>query len=104
MFRLLTCCFWLLAFQASASSFTAMTDWTGERLTDATNGTTNLTRSTFSDDRIVLAAREDAARFVASDGQQRGARLEAALRHIRHQLPGLQQASDLQLARAILMI
>lgn len=49
----------------------------------------------------MLAARDDAAGFIASRGDIRGAQLEAALVHIRRQLPHL-QASDLQMAQAIL--
>ena len=59
--------------------------------------------SSFGDDKIVLAARDDAASFVASDGAIRGARLEAALRHIRERAPQL-DADDRQLARAILVL
>jgi uncharacterized protein (TIGR02448 family) len=51
--------------------------------------------------QILFAASDDARLFVASDGRQRGAFLEAALRHCRdlglH--PG---ASDMQLASALL--
>ena len=59
--------------------------------------------ASFGDDKIVLAARDDAASFVASQGEIRGARLEAALQHIRQQAPQL-QADDLQLAQAILTL
>ncbi len=89
---------------AAAASFTAMTDWTTNRAGDSSNGTTNLSESSFGDDKIVLAARDDAARFVASVGQQRGVYLEAALLHIRSKAPQLAPASDLQLAEAILTL
>ncbi|MBB3103247.1 DUF2388 domain-containing protein [Azomonas macrocytogenes] len=85
---------------ASASSFTAMTDWTSARITDSTNGTTE----SFEDDKIVQEAHDDAARFVASNGEQRGVRLEAALAHIRTKAPHLAEASDLQLAQAIMTL
>ena len=59
--------------------------------------------SSLGDDKVVLAARDDAASFVASQGSIRGVQLEAALLHIRQQAPQL-QADDLQLAQAILSL
>lgn len=58
--------------------------------------------STSGDDKVVVEAREDAALFVASDGAIRGARLEAALRHLREDDAGARSASDLALAQSIL--
>jgi len=58
--------------------------------------------STSGPDKVVLQARDDAAGFVASDGRIRGAMLEAALRHLRDADPRARQASDMELARAIL--
>lgn len=55
------------------------------------------------DNKIVRAARDDAASFVATDGAIRGVKLESAFAHIRQQAPQL-QASDAQLAQAILAI
>ena len=60
--------------------------------------------SRISDMKVVVEAREDAASFVASAGEIRGAQLEAALQSIRQQLPEAQSASDLQLAEAILAL
>ena len=54
--------------------------------------------------KAVVQARDDAASFVASAGEIRGAQLEAALQTIRQQLPQAQTASDLQLAEAILAL
>ncbi|MBF8778750.1 DUF2388 domain-containing protein [Pseudomonas fulva] len=54
------------------------------------------------DDKRVRQARDDAALFVASAGQIRGARLEAALEALRQASHG-QSASDLELAQAILV-
>ncbi|CAK9891948.1 MULTISPECIES: DUF2388 domain-containing protein [Pseudomonas] len=54
------------------------------------------------DRKLLLAAHDDAAAFVASDGQWRGARLEAALSRLRQANPEL-HASDLELAQAILV-
>lgn len=57
--------------------------------------------STFKDEKIVVAAQDDASSFIASGGAIRGAYLEAALQRIRRDHPDL-QASDEQLAGAIL--
>ncbi|SDS11587.1 DUF2388 domain-containing protein [Pseudomonas oryzae] len=57
--------------------------------------------STFKDDKIVVAAKDDASSFIASGGTIRGAYLEAALEQIRREHPGL-QATDQELAAAIL--
>lgn len=90
----------LLAGTASAGSFTGTIDAIGASLINTVEGTSDLT-SSIGDDKVVLEARDDAARFVASDGEQRGAQLEAALGHIRTRAPAL-QASDRELAEAIL--
>ena len=58
--------------------------------------------STFKDDKLMVAAREDAGAFVASGGALRGAYLEAALRHLREARPELAMRSDLELAGALL--
>jgi uncharacterized protein (TIGR02448 family) len=60
--------------------------------------------STSGDDKVVLQARDDAAGFVASEGRIRGAQLEAALRHLRDHHADARQASDLELAQAILAL
>ncbi|WP_369938861.1 DUF2388 domain-containing protein [Xanthomonas medicagonis] len=60
--------------------------------------------SSSGNDKLVLQARDDAAGFVASAGRIRGAQLEAALRILRERNPQAQQASDLQLAQAILAL
>ena len=80
---------------AMASSFAGTTAGAGS---DASSD------STSGDDKIVLAAREDAASFVASDGQIRSARLEAALVHLRQSNERARVASDMQLARLILTL
>jgi uncharacterized protein (TIGR02448 family) len=66
----------------------------------STNATSDVS-SSLRDNKIVQQARDDAASFVASNGDIRGARLESALVWIRGQLPTL-QATDTQLAQAIL--
>lgn len=58
--------------------------------------------SSSGDDKVVLQARDDAASFIASEGRIRGAQLEAALRHLREHDAAARQASDMQLAQAIL--
>ncbi|WPP00015.1 DUF2388 domain-containing protein [Pseudomonas sp. HR96] len=63
--------------------------------------TSKVTTAPF-DRKLLLAAQDDAAAFVASDGRLRGARLESALVHLRSAQPGL-AASDLELAQAILV-
>jgi len=54
------------------------------------------------DRKLLLAAHDDAAAFIASDGQLRGAQLESALIYLRQSRPKL-HASDLELAQAILV-
>lgn len=92
----------LLTGNASAASFTGTTDMVVGALVNTVDATSDLT-SSLRDDKLVLDARDDAARFVASQGEARGAHLEAALLHIRAQQPQL-GASDLQLAEAILAL
>ena len=60
--------------------------------------------STSGDDKVVLQARDDAASFVASEGRIRGAQLEAALRQLRERDAAAREASDMQLAQAILAL
>ncbi|TWG89853.1 uncharacterized protein (TIGR02448 family) [Luteimonas sp. J16] len=81
---------------AFAGSFAGTTGGATSAGTSASSG------SSSGDDKLVLAARDDAALFVASDGAIRGARLEAALRQLRERDAAAREASDLDLARAIL--
>lgn len=83
---------------ANASSFIGTTDMIASGLIGTSKSTTNLTSG---DDKVVLAAQQDAASFVATQGAIRGAQLESALQVIRANAPAL-QASDLELAEAIL--
>ena len=53
-------------------------------------------------DRKLLAARQDAAAFVASDGVIRGANLEAAFEVLRTQ-NAMGRVSDIELAEAVLV-
>ena len=91
-----------VAANASATSFIVTTDSIVGALKASSDATSDVT-SSFRDEKIVLAARDDAASFVASQGDIRGVKLESALDHIRHQAPQL-QATDAQLAQAILTI
>ncbi|MBK4989642.1 MULTISPECIES: DUF2388 domain-containing protein [Pseudomonas] len=91
-----------LAGTAQASSFIVTTDSVVGAVAASTDATSDAT-SSLRDDKVVQAARDDAASFVASQGDIRGAKLESALLHIRSQMPAL-QASDAQLAQAILAL
>ena len=68
----------------------------------ATGYATSMVTSAPFDRKLLLAARDDAATFIASDGQLRGAQLESALVYLRQSQPKL-HASDLELAQAILV-
>lgn len=63
---------------------------------------TSMVSSAPFDRKLLLAAHDDAAAFVASDGQLRGAQLESALHYLRKSRPKL-HGSDLELAQAILV-
>lgn len=89
----------LLAFaagSAQASSFAGTSAGSSAGGSSATSG------SSSGDDKVVVRARDDAAGFVASEGRIRTVRLEAALRHLRERDAAAREASDLQLAQAIL--
>jgi uncharacterized protein (TIGR02448 family) len=90
------------AVQALASSFAGTTG--GASSNASSDSTGESSDSSSGDDKIVLDAREDAASFVASDGQIRSARLEAALAHLRERNERSRVASDMQLARLILAL
>jgi uncharacterized protein (TIGR02448 family) len=74
------------------------------RAIDRTLDFTSDTTTSIRDMKVVLAARDDAASFVASQGDIRGAQLEAAFISLRAQLPQAQAASDQALAEAILAL
>ncbi|MCU1719261.1 DUF2388 domain-containing protein [Pseudomonas sp. 5P_3.1_Bac2] len=71
-----------------------------DRSLDFTSDTTTSVR----DMKVVRAARDDAASFVASRGAIRGAQLEAALLTLRERLPEARLADDQALAEAILAL
>lgn len=63
--------------------------------------TSQVTTAPF-DRKLIIAAQDDAAAFVATDGELKGAQLESALMALRQAEPKL-SASDLELAQAILV-
>lgn len=89
----------LCAASVQATSFVMTTDGLVSLSMSATGGTS----SSFKDDKIVLAAKADAASFVASQGDIRGVALESAFEHIRRMRADL-HCTDEQLARAILAL
>ena len=74
----------------------------GSSAGSAAGASSNGSSSSSGDDKVIQAAREEAAGFVASDGRLRGARLQAALRLLRERRADARQATDMQLAQAIL--
>ncbi|MCJ1886169.1 DUF2388 domain-containing protein [Pseudomonas sp. LA21] len=62
--------------------------------------TSKLTSAPF-ENKLLRSARDDAAGFIATAGELRGARLEAALHWLRERHPAL-AANDRELAEAIL--
>ncbi|POA48948.1 hypothetical protein C1893_08515 [Pseudomonas sp. MPR-ANC1] len=89
----------LLIAQAHATSFVISTDITMSLILSSSKGTSG----SFKDDKIVLAAKDDAAAFVGSGGEIRGARMEAAFLRIREVLKD-SVYTDQQLAEAILIL
>ena len=78
---------------------------TSNMLLNATNRTPDFTSDTTPPTpamQLVIAARDDAASFVASNGAIRGAQLEAAFSAVRAQYPAARNVSDQELATAIL--
>ncbi|MBZ9782517.1 DUF2388 domain-containing protein [Pseudomonas sp. REP124] len=59
--------------------------------------------STFKDHKLVVPARDDASSFVASGGAIRGAYLESVFEKLRQDNPNLVNASDEELAQAVLV-
>ncbi len=94
-------------FVATSVATASSASTTSDAISGAFKGTSNgvsASSGAFSDNRIVLAARDDAASFVASDGAIRGVQLEAALALLREKLPEAKDATDIALAQAILAI
>ena len=70
------------------------------RTIDFTSDTTTSIR----DSKVVREAHDDAATFVASQGDIRGVQLEAAFSTLRDRVPEARNASDHDLADAILAL
>jgi uncharacterized protein (TIGR02448 family) len=86
-----------LIWAAQAQAF----DMTTQSLVISGYATSQVTTGPF-DNKLIIAAQDDAAVFIATDGQLRGAQLESALLYVRQAQPKL-RASDLELAQAILV-
>jgi len=99
---ILLCALFLLPATALAGSFAGSS--AGASSGASSGGSSASSGSSSGDDKVLLAARDDAAAFVASDGQLRSARLEAALRQLRARDSASLQADDLALARRILAL
>jgi uncharacterized protein (TIGR02448 family) len=74
------------------------------RALDRTLDFTSDTTTSIRDLKVVMAARDDAASFVASNGDIRGAQLEAAFGALREKFPQAREASDQILAETILAL
>ena len=72
------------------------------RVSDRSLDFTSDTTTSIRDMKLVIAARDDAASFVASNGAIRGAQLGAAFVAVRAQYPAARKVSDQELAAAIL--
>ncbi|MGN0859573.1 MAG: DUF2388 domain-containing protein [Stenotrophomonas sp.] len=83
-----------------ASSFAGTS--AGSASNASSDGSSASSGSSSGDDKVILAAREEAAGFVATAGAVRGARLQAALLHLRQTQADAALRSDLELARGIL--
>ncbi|WP_137806636.1 DUF2388 domain-containing protein [Pseudomonas sp. G(2018)] len=97
---LLTSAFLAANYSGSACAFDAF-NLSTQGIVASGYATSMVTSAPF-DHKLLLAAQDDAAAFIASDGQLRGAQLESALRYLRQTQPKL-HASDLELAQAILV-
>jgi uncharacterized protein (TIGR02448 family) len=65
---------------------------------------TSDTTTSIRDSKIVREAKDDAASYVGSNGDIRGAQLEAAFATLRSAVPEARNASDQDLAEAILAL
>jgi uncharacterized protein (TIGR02448 family) len=74
------------------------------RATQRTLDFTSDTTTSIRDSKIVREAQDDAASFVASNGDIRGAHLESAFDLLRTRVPEARDASDQDLAEAILAL
>lgn len=91
------------AAQAQAQTLVATSNIVVKALDRSIDFTSDTTTS-IRDMKVVSEARDDAASFVASAGAVRGAQLEAAFGSLRERFAEAREASDLQLAEAILAL
>ena len=96
----LVCALSLASVPVFATSFAGTTAGAGSSASSKAGGASSNSSSVNS--KVVKQARDDAASFVASDGAIRGARLEAAMLQLRQQSAAARDASDMELAQAIL--
>ncbi|MGE8068137.1 DUF2388 domain-containing protein [Pseudomonas sp. NPDC089569] len=93
----------LLADMAQAHTLVATSNML-IRATQRTLDFTSDTTTSIRDSKIVREAQDDAASFVATNGDIRGAHLEAAIDLLRTRVPEARDASDQVLAEAILAL
>lgn len=106
MFKLLTAtavALTLLAGAAQAQTLVATSNIVINAVDRSVNFTSDAT-SRISGMKLVLDARDEAASFVASAGDIRGARLEAAFATLRTEFAEARQAGDQALAETILAL
>ena len=94
----------LAAGNAQAQTLVATSNIVIRALERSFDFTSDTTSTSVRDMKVVHAARDDAASFVASAGDIRGAELEAAFATLRERLPEARSASDRELAEAILAL
>lgn len=93
----------LLASGAQAQTLVATSNIVINAVDRSVNFTSDVT-SRVSGMKLVLDARDEAASFVASAGEIRGARLEAAFGALRSEFAEAREASDQALAETILAL
>ena len=98
----LVCVLSLASMPVLATSFAGTSAGAGSSATSKGGGATS--NSSSGNSKVVKHARDDAAKFVASEGRIRSARLEAAILHLRQHDAAARTASDMQLAQAILAL
>ena len=96
--------FFLVAALLALSATAFASSFAGSSAGASSAGSSASSGSTSGDDKVVLRARDDAASFVASNGEIRGAQLEAAFDTLRTRVPEARDASDQTLAEAILAL
>lgn len=85
----------VFAFQSTTNLFNNLA-------TSGTSAGASASSYTTKRDKVIVQAQNDAAAFVASNGQIRGVYLESAFTHIRSHYPINQQTTDIELAKLIL--